>query len=116
MDHIEEKITDRWEFDNWNCKAGLPSSAVELWDSECGQRVNVVVEGKTEMTIDADLDQWGTWLTFRIGQESFTVAQESETRSFFGALMAAMEKMKGLADCGDPIAPTHTNHESKETK
>lgn len=99
-----------WEFDNYSSKhweeqkAGVidaTKSYVQLSDVDEGfgnQRLEIVLDKETKMVIDADRDQWGTWITFRIGDKAFTVAQEDETMSFVDAMIAALTKFKDITD------------------
>ena len=113
MDEQPPVLTDRWEFDNWApCNLGLRST-VEVFNTDGGMKLVATTGKGNTLEIDLVLDQWGTWHHFAIGDKAFGMAQESGTRSFFSALIAGLEKMKGLADHGEPVDPTHTNFEKE---
>lgn len=97
----------QWEFDNWSSqhweeiRAGEVKetrSWVQLSDTDHGQKVTIHANQKEAGSIVADRDQWGTWITFQIGNEGFTIAQEDGTMSFIDAMIAALTKLKGITD------------------
>ena len=64
---------------------------------------NVVLCGKHETQLfGADVDQWGTWYSIN---NIVHVAQEWGTRSFLGALIAALETLRGTAEA-ETLPPT----------
>lgn len=97
----------KWEFDHWSTahwqekKAGQidkTKSWIEFSETEMGQRLTVFTNQKPGLVIDADRDQWGTWITFSVGDNGQTVAQEDGTMSFIDAMIAALTKLKGITD------------------
>lgn len=115
MDEQPPALIDRWVFDNYSCHDTEPGdeNTVELFNTDSGMKLVVTTGNRDILALHADVDQWGTWLSIAIGGKTFGVAQESGTRSFFGALIAGLEKMKPLADHGEPVDPTHTNFEKE---
>lgn len=104
------------EFDQFSCKhwdeikAGkvdLTKSwvAVDEENQEGDRRLTVFVDREKQLVIHAFRDQWGTFITFKIGEQGFTVAQEDGTMSFMTALVSALEKLRNLTDY-DTTAPT----------
>lgn len=109
-----------WEFDNWSTahwaeikegKVDKTKSWVEYVETEDGERITVFTNRKAGLTLSADIDQWGTWLTFKIGESSHTIAQEHGTKSFIDAMIAALTKMKDIADCGQGEPPVLVTHD-----
>ncbi len=109
----DEKIVPiaTWEFDNFSHehwaeqKAGVvdaTKSYIEVSDVDNGglwdQQLSVVVNRQEQLVIEASRDQWGTWITLRIGETAFTVAQEDQTMSFVDALIAGLTKLKEITD------------------
>lgn len=95
----------QWEFDSYSSKHWEEKRAgevketrswVELADTDYGQQVTVVRDTKEVCQIQADRDQWGTWISFQIGDKGFTIAQEDGTMSFLDALIAGLTKLKDL--------------------
>jgi len=101
-----------WEFDNYSSehweeiKAGLvdkTKSYVQLSDVDKNfglgcQRLEVFLNKEVKLAIEADRDQWGTWITFNVGDQSFTVAQEDQTMSFVDSLIEALTEFKKFTD------------------
>jgi hypothetical protein len=88
-----------WEFDN--CGSTY-KSCINFLNTDYGHSLSLY-EGVEEnenpnLTVHADFDQWGVWITFKIGESSFTIAQEAETRSFLDALIASLTKLKEMTD------------------
>jgi hypothetical protein len=113
-----------WEFDDWSTlhwqekregKIDKTKSWIEFSDTENGQRATVFSNRKAGLTIDADIDQWGTWLTFKIGDSGHTIAQEHGTKSFIDAMIAALTKLKDIVDCGEGEPPVLTVYEVCKT-
>lgn len=103
-------MSDKWIFDDYGYENPKLESSVEVTDTKEGQKLVVSIKGEKVMEVSADLDQWGTWITFSI-QEKFTVAQEGETRSFIDALIKGLTAIKPLCDCGPPIESTYVKTE-----
>ena len=75
---------------------------IEVREDERGS-LDVVLSGKEELHLfGADLDQWGTWYAIN---GTIRVAQEWGTRSFIGALIAALEKFREQAEA-ETLPPT----------
>jgi hypothetical protein len=73
-------------------------SWVDFSDTEDGNLVTVVTDRTPGLTIQAVRDMWGTWITFKIGEYSHTIAQEDGTMSFMDALIASLTKLKEITD------------------
>ena len=80
----------KWTLDQNRC--------VELSDTEFGQCIVVTVDQQPIVKIDAHRDQWGTWITFQVGESEATIAQEDGTVSFIDSLIAALTQFKGITD------------------
>ena len=103
-EEIDSVNVYRWEFDQWSLqhweeqKTGnidKTKSWVELSDTEDGQKITVFTDRKPGLIINADRDMWGTWITFS-GEQ--TIAQEDGTMSFVDAMIASLQKLKGITD------------------
>ena len=116
MDNEEKEVTQlcNWEFDNWSTahwaelkegKIDKTKSWIEYSQTDDGDRITVYTNQKPGLVLAADIDQWGTWLTFSIGESHHTIAQEHGTMSFVDAMIAALTKMKDIADCGQGKPP-----------
>lgn len=102
--HHEE---ERWHFDNYARGPSYVSvGEVDVEDCENEWRIAVNVKCETKLSIDLYRDHWGTYITFRMGAEEFTIAQQDGTRSFFGALFAAIERDRKWIDVKTK-PPTH---------
>jgi len=98
----------KWEFDQWSTahwqeikdgKVDKTKSWIEFANTEMGQRVTVFTNQKPGLVIDADRDQWGTWITFSLGDDKGqTIAQEDGTMSFIDGLIAALTKLRNITD------------------
>lgn len=107
MEEIKEQVVCKWLFDHWSTahwdevRQGKidKKSWVELSETDaglCGLRAKVFTNQTQGLTIDAERDQWGTWITFSIGDAHHTIAQEDGTMSFLDAMIAALTKLKEL--------------------
>lgn len=67
--------------------------------------IKIVVDGREELNISTWRDMWGTYITFSIGKEQFTVAQEDETRSFIDSLLFCLNKLRKITDF-KTVSPT----------
>jgi len=56
---------------------------------------------------------WGTWITFKIGESSHTIAQEDGTMSFIDALIASLTKLREITDF-ETVPPILVVEEAKE--
>ncbi len=97
----------QWEFDSFSSlhwqekkegKIDKTKSWIELFETEEGQKLTVFVDQEEILSINADRDQWGTWITFGMNKENATVAQEDQTKSFVDALIAALTRFKQITD------------------
>ena len=61
--------------------------------------VHVVFAGDRVMSVEANVDQWGTFYSVR--STSFSVASEAGTRSFLGALIQGLQELKAQTDMCD---------------
>lgn len=73
-------------------------SWISVEPTEEGQTATIRLNCEPKMTISTDLDQWGTYISFEIGTNRFTVAQEFGRMSFVDALMLALTKLKETTD------------------
>jgi len=97
MANEETKLTakTKWTFDNYS----RGESEVVLLDSDVDEtRIAVRVEGVDKMRLELYRDQWGTYLSFWVGGEEFTIAQEDGTRSFLDAFLAAIAECRPWID------------------
>lgn len=96
-DTMDEKLLCRWKFNDFN---DLPNkeSHINFYDTQYGNCISIMDSDKPQMTIDADRDQWGTWIIFKIGDSSYTIAQEDYTMSFIDAFIASLTKLKEITD------------------
>ncbi len=88
-----------WEFDNFG---STYKSCIDFSNTDHGYSLSLY-EGAEEnenpnLIVYADFDQWGVWITFKIGESSFTIAQESQTRSFLDAIISSLTKLKEMTD------------------
>lgn len=91
-----------WEFDNYG---STYKNWIDYSNTNYGQSILLYqdtdlnkVNKDPSLSIYADFDQWGVWITFKIGESSFIIAQEAETRSFLDALIASLTKLKDMTD------------------
>ncbi len=114
---VEQLPTIEWEYDNFSSEhwkeieAGKIDKTLSLvkvtTDPENWQKVlTVIANQKPQLKIIADRDQWGTWITFSIGESHFTIAQEDQTKSFLSALISGLTKLKEITDfeTTEPVA------------
>jgi hypothetical protein len=96
-----------WEFDNYSGlhwqeqKEGnvdKTKSWIDFANTDMGNRITIFTDRNSGLVIDADRDQWGTWITFSIGDSSQTIAQEDGTMSFIDGLIAALTKFRKITD------------------
>lgn len=97
----------KWEFDNWSTdhwtekklgKVDKTKSWVEFAETDMGNRITVFANCNPVLVIDADRDQWGTWISLSNGEKSQTIAQEDGTMSFIDAMIAALTKIRRITD------------------
>lgn len=90
------KTVRRWHFDNY--RRGPSYVAYEECDELDESRIVVYVEGEPQLSIGLYPDQWGTYISLDMGLEGHVIAQEAGTRSFLGALFAALESQRSWID------------------
>lgn len=103
----------QWEFDDFD-GPNKAKSWVELFQIPgglAGLKLSVFSNEEEHLSIEADRDQWGTWLTFSMGEQNFTIGQEDQTKSFLDALIAGLLKLKELTLT---IPPTYTESKKDE--
>lgn len=100
----------QWLFDDYDCHHKIedrkPSFVeVEKFSTEEGDpSLNIVLEGKERLKIQTFIDQWGTYIGFRIDdEERFVIAQEGGTRSFIDALIKGLEAIRDICDHHKPM-------------
>lgn len=87
----------KWEFDSYN-GSDKTKSWIELFETELGEKLVIFVNEKKILAIDADRDQWGTYISFLMEEKGVCVAQEDQTISFIDALIAALTRFKQITD------------------
>ncbi len=111
----------QWEFDSFSIcywdeqKQGnidATKSWVEIFETDGGQKLTIFVNREPILSIDAERDMWGTWITFLMGNLGKTVAQEDQTMSFVDALIAALTKFKQITDI-ETEAPKFTDNQAQ---
>lgn len=95
-DSNEETKICKWEFDNFDFTK--TESYIQLSSFDRGQNITVHADKQDGLSIEAFRDQWGTYITFTIGDKSQTIAQEDGTKSFLEGLIAALTKIKEITD------------------
>ena len=91
---MDEKLLCRWKFNPCPGKEDY----INFYDTKSGNKICIMNNDKSELTIEADRDQWGTWITFEIGESAYTIAQEDYTMSFIDAFIASLTKLKEITD------------------
>ena len=92
-------VIRKWYFDNYqSSKPDPPKNWVQLMDTECGEALDVYINGKKSLSFSGDIDQWGTWIGITTEERSSTVAQEWSTKSFMQALIAGLTEFSKICD------------------
>lgn len=94
---MDEKLLCRWKFNDFNSGSDK-ESCINFYDTKSGNKICIMNNDKPEFVIEADRDQWGTWITFEIGESVYTIAQEDYTISFIDSLIASLTKLKQITD------------------
>lgn len=95
------EVIAAYEFDQFSGN----TQKIEVREEADGY-IKVVLCGNEETQLfGATLDQWGTWYD---AHNHAIIAQEWGTRSFLGALIAALEKFKSRAEI-ETLPPTELN-------
>lgn len=111
----------QWEFDSFSTchweeqKQGnvdKTKSWIEIFETDGGQKLTIFVNREPILSIDAERDMWGTWITFLMGDVGKTVAQEDQTMSFVDALIAALTRFKEITDI-ETEAPKFTDNQAE---
>ena len=105
----------QFEFDSYSTqhwkeiaagKVDETRSWVQVEDTGFGMKLTLFVDKAQVMEIDCHRDMWGTWIGFNVPNigaippdfAGFTVAQEDETVSFLGAMIAGLTELKRICD------------------
>ena len=115
------KKLKEWLFDNWSTQhwkeqqennVSTTRSWVELskndgedtetsdsdWILNSAMTLRVFANQINVMEFEASRDLWGTWITVKVGDKGFTIAQEDGTISFLSALINGLQELKTFTD------------------
>lgn len=119
MDKTKDKTLAKWVFDNYPEQKGELKLISPDDENNGSDMVLDVRSGDKTLSVECYRDQWGTYITFKIGSEAITVAQEDGTRSFMDALVHALGQMQVITDihtgwpsfeCDEEWAKTQAEH------